>query len=1768
MVGNGISGNNNISDNKDISGNNAIIGSNDTIGNKDIIGNNSIDSSFRFTRVNSTTVAMKVMSDDLVDSKIRRKRSPMLPEILLEHDRQSKQTSQQFENLQDSDMKLQGHRMVKLEHGLLIFGGKRDSGDLSSDLWLFNFTSETWQRKAEASLVKPTPVWLHTFTLANDHAYVFGGSTEGGRIISDLFRINVHLLEDWEKVEVKGEKELELRMTAHSTVFHPKSNSLIAFGGIHTDVARFSKLSRKMFIFNLKHSVWSEVKYTKHEKAFPPEMAFHTANLVGNYMIVFGGYVHHHGHTDSQRPPLETCYSPGLHLYSLDCHCWQSRAEEHKPPGHAYPKAQGVFGHSAVVRHSSQLIIVGGYHGTVTGDLLGYTVPDTIARLQTPCQIYGSMAACMANPKCRWCGSNGTCHRNTDDQEEGSKPGRDCKIAWQASGCPKICASLSSCLSCTVHGNGDCMWCARTATCKRVQGNAQCLRPRDSEGWWQQIAREEDPCTDCDPVLQPQDCASADVRPGLTFSQYLSPANMDQPDLVKIVNSSKVSFKYPERRSEEIKTLGTFSVHLQGTIRPPNIKDKKVKQLEACVKFANASLTITAHTLSSQLTLSHPLPAGPSLYPSCEDTAWMDGQAIFLIPTYSYSLHFQADLNPSAVHSKQLSWLVLKDKAVPLSINIDRLKTLEQSSLEPYRNGTCDGQSCLACARDSSCGWCGSRSTCLPRSEESCPVFLTTEPELCTSCSDLIYCSDCVGNPACEWLAGESRCLRRGRVQGAITVPSSCPTPCHTRSSCSSCLDEAGRCVWCRATQQCFLFSVYTTEFQFGQCQQWLDRPQDIGLATSVSELCHPCSSHTTCNSCLADLGCGWCYDQQNPSIGSCTQGEPLSSEGQCQVGQKWEYFTCPDIDECRLGLHKCHVNASCVNLPGSYDCQCNSGFKGDGRTYCNKTCSVQCQHGKCSGAPDYVCICDLGWTGNDCGEDCGCHGHSRCSEGVGSCDECQHLTRGESCQDCQEGSFGDAKKAACQPCQCNGHENMDAGSCDPITGRCFCKHFTEGHNCELCKDGFHGDPRNNGTCMFSCTGKNFISEVKEGSLGLQRTDTGGLVECLWVISAEVGLAKNSAPDTIRLRLQAGNDIDCRRNSLFVYDGLPPSIASPGEAGQLISSLCGHSTRSTREMTATSGRLSIIFVDSSPTSSFNASFLIGGEVVEDVEDCPKDCPKPLCAARLCRLHCPPGLTGPTCSTKVLPDSDIIRKDVRPADAAKEMFARMGHTMVVDSVGWIWMFGGLNQNREALQDLRVFHPSNFSFRAVPLSSHQTQSQPSARFFHAATFAPLTNSMYIMGGTNGHFHLSDFWRLDLVKFEWTLLETFINPSWVSDDTDNWEKFQKLPSLAGHTLTYCPNTKSLILIGGHSTESGYNPEVLEYDLLQKRWQKVTTNGFGPRGIFGHSTIYNDRTRSLHVFGGHVFNINESFISNKMWTLESQSMTWSLMPFDLQHSKALYHLENRISPRFLHTAVAKDDYMVILGGDSHMAGLSVLLVFSFSCNQWLRIPTMVTREVRTHMRWQGQFIGKGLETSQGAAAVLTEDGRLLISGGLSQGRLEENLISISLPKDLCRLFDSSYEDCLSVPGCAMCREIQSGASGMQGHCIFAENATDLVERCPGPRHKQASSWWCARNWISQENRDCGSYNSCGECLATFPQVGQNNIIILIIIIIIITTSGREERSVCASSALPMVRGLRPGRPLHPAGPGVQQDDPLLQSSGGNLPFQPMSGVGCLLRP
>ncbi|VEN36832.1 unnamed protein product, partial [Callosobruchus maculatus] len=242
------------------------------------------------------------------------------------------------------------------------------------------------------------------------------------------------------------------------------------------------------------------------------------------------------------------------------------------------------------------------------------------------------------------------------------------------------------------------------------------------------------------------------------------------------------------------------------------------------------------------------------------------------------------------------------------------------------------------------------------------------------------------------------------------------------RNDCGLCLAQKGRCVWCQATQQCFSFSVYTSEYQFGLCREWLDQAfplvsrQENGILPTgkTVEQCKTCSMHTNCSTCLSALSCGWCYNSTNPMSGMCVQGDFNNPQTNCSVvlksnKAKWAYAQCPDVDECGLGLHDCHPEAICTNTDGSFSCHCRKGYIGDGRNTCVRTCANVCVHGACQGEPEYRCRCDLGWYGDDCSKNCGCNGHSTCTAGPGLCDECQHNTMGEFCDMCQPGSYGNA---------------------------------------------------------------------------------------------------------------------------------------------------------------------------------------------------------------------------------------------------------------------------------------------------------------------------------------------------------------------------------------------------------------------------------------------------------------------------------------------------------------------------------------------------------------------------------------------------------------------------------------------------------------------------------------------------------------------------------------------------------------------------------------
>ena len=61
------------------------------------------------------------------------------------------------------------------------------------------------------------------------------------------------------------------------------------------------------------------------------------------------------------------------------------------------------------------------------------------------------------------------------------------------------------------------------------------------------------------------------------------------------------------------------------------------------------------------------------------------------------------------------------------------------------------------------------------------------------------------------------------------------------------------------------------------------------------------------------------------------------------------ELYFSHNIDECTSGNDTCHINATCINTVGSYDCECLSGFMGGGFN-----CSSEC-------VSSFACILILG---------------------------------------------------------------------------------------------------------------------------------------------------------------------------------------------------------------------------------------------------------------------------------------------------------------------------------------------------------------------------------------------------------------------------------------------------------------------------------------------------------------------------------------------------------------------------------------------------------------------------------------------------------------------------------------------------------------------------------------------------------------------------------------------------------------------------------------
>ncbi|VCX31117.1 unnamed protein product, partial [Gulo gulo] len=124
------------------------------------------------------------------------------------------------------------------------------------------------------------------------------------------------------------------------------------------------------------------------------------------------------------------------------------------------------------------------------------------------------------------------------------------------------------------------------------------------------------------------------------------------------------------------------------------------------------------------------------------------------------------------------------------------------------------------------------------------------------------------------------------------------------------------------------------------------------------------------------------CYDGRHTCDmrAQCHPGAGVDYTCECASGYQGDGRSCVDVNECATGFHRCGPNSVCINLLGSYRCECQSGyeFADDGHT-----CTLispppnPCEDGSHSCAPagqarcishggsTFSCACIPGYTGN-----------------------------------------------------------------------------------------------------------------------------------------------------------------------------------------------------------------------------------------------------------------------------------------------------------------------------------------------------------------------------------------------------------------------------------------------------------------------------------------------------------------------------------------------------------------------------------------------------------------------------------------------------------------------------------------------------------------------------------------------------------------------------------------------------------------------------------
>ncbi|PHH60270.1 hypothetical protein CDD81_1898 [Ophiocordyceps australis] len=226
---------------------------------------------------------------------------------------------------------------------LIVFGGG-DGPAYYNDVWVFDTLNLRWSRPRLVGDRAPCKRRAHTACLYKNGLYIFGGG-DGDRALNDIWRLDVSdsskmawkLVSSTEKA-APGIADYRPKPRGYHTA-NVSGGKLIVFGGSDS-IECFDDV----WIYDIEKHTWIAVDIADSFRRLS-----HTATLVGSYLFVIGG---HDGHD----------YCNDLLLLNLVSMTWDKRK--------TYGKPLSVRGYHGTVLHDSRLLVIGGFDGAqVFGDV-------------------------------------------------------------------------------------------------------------------------------------------------------------------------------------------------------------------------------------------------------------------------------------------------------------------------------------------------------------------------------------------------------------------------------------------------------------------------------------------------------------------------------------------------------------------------------------------------------------------------------------------------------------------------------------------------------------------------------------------------------------------------------------------------------------------------------------------------------------------------------------------------------------------------------------------------------------------------------------------------------------------------------------------------------------------------------------------------------------------------------------------------------------------------------------------------------------------------------------------------------------------------------------------------------------------------------------------------------------------------------------------------------------------------------------------------------